>query len=207
VSDVVTELEQPPERSEAFEARRVEILRRAAIVFADKGYHETSVNSLAEHLGVSKPVLYYYANNKDDLLYQCCLMAHNELKQAMAATVQAHLSGLGKIRRFFATYAKIMGSDFGRCYVLVDVRALEPATREKELLARRELEQTVRHMLAEGQEDGSIRRCDTALTARVLFGAFNGIPRWFHADGGSDISDVADNYLDVLLLGIARSGA
>lgn len=199
-----TELEQPAERSEAFEARRVEILRRAAIVFADKGFHETSVNSLAEHLGVSKPVLYYYANNKDDLLYQCCLMAHNELKQAMAATVQAQLSGLGKIRRFFATYAKIMGSDFGRCFVLVDVRALEPTTREKELLARRALEQTVRNMLAEGQEDGSIRRCDTALTARVLFGAFNGIPRWFHTDGGSDIGDVADNYLDVLLVGIAR---
>lgn len=207
MSDIDTDLEQPAERSEAFEARRVEILRRAAIVFADKGYHETSVNSLAETLGVSKPVLYYYANNKDDLLYQCCLMAHNELKQAMATTVQAQLSGLGKIRRFFATYAKIMGSDFGRCYVLVDVRALEPTTREKELLARRELEQTVRHMLIEGQEDGSIRRCDAALTARVLFGAFNGIPRWFHTDGGSDIGDIADGYLDVLLLGIARSGS
>lgn len=205
MSDAVADLDQSAEKSEAFEARRVDILRRAAIVFADKGYHETSVNSLAELLGVSKPVLYYYANNKDDLLFQCCRMAHNELKQATASTVQARLSGLGKIRRFFSTYAKIMGSDFGRCFVLVDVRALEPETRAKEIHARRELEQSVRDMLTEGQEDGSIRRCDAALTARALFGAFNGIPRWYHADGGVEIADIADTYLDVFLLGVARN--
>jgi AcrR family transcriptional regulator len=197
--------ELTPEQSEAFEAKRMDILRRAAIVFADDGYHETSVSSLAERLGVSKPVLYYYAKNKDDLLYQCCLMAHNELKQAMESAVGAHLSGLGKIRRFFATYARIMGSDFGRCFVLVDPRALEPKTRAKELRARRELEKLVRQMLVEGQEDGSIRRCDPAHTARSLFGAFNGIPRWFHVGGGSDISEVADSYFDVFMFGIARS--
>jgi AcrR family transcriptional regulator len=205
----MTSVEKKPEetagQSEAFEAKRVDILRRAAIEFADHGYHETSVSSLAERLGVSKPVLYYYAKNKDDLLYQICLMAHTQLNQAIASAAGAHLSGLGKMRRFFSTYATIMGSDFGRCFVLVDVRALEPKTRTKELSARRALEEAVRHMLVEGQQDGSIRRCDPALAARVLFGAFNGIPRWFHVGGGSDINEVAEMYFDVFMFGIARA--
>jgi AcrR family transcriptional regulator len=205
MTSIAKEPDETTGQSEAFEARRVDILRRAAIVFADVGYHETSVSGLAERLGVSKPVLYYYAKNKDDLLFQCCLMAHTQLKQANASATGARLSGLGKMRRFFSTYASIMGSDFGRCFVLVDVRALEPATRTKELRARRELEESVRHMLVEGQQDGSIRPCDPALTARALFGAFNGIPRWFHAGGGSDINEVAEMYFDLFMFGIARA--
>jgi AcrR family transcriptional regulator len=196
---------EPVERSEAFEAKRLDILRRAAIAFAEDGYHETSVSSLAQRLGVSKPVLYYYAANKDDLVYQICLIAQDELKQAMSSAVDAHLSGLGKIRRFFATYAKIMGSDFGRYYALVDVRVLGEEARAKEIKARREVEDSVRQMLVEGQADGSIRRCDPTLTARALFGAFNGIPRWFHSDGSADIGEIADMYLDVFMLGIARA--
>jgi AcrR family transcriptional regulator len=205
MTNIVEDSEEVAERSEAFEARRIEILRRAAIVFADVGYHESSVNSLAESLGVSKPVLYYYAKNKDDLLFQCCLIAHNQLGQAIEATAGTCLSGLGKVRRFFVTYANIMASDFGRCFVLVDVRALNPKTREKEILARRKLEGALRHMLIEGQEDGSIRRCDPSLTARAMLGALNGIPRWFHADGKADISEVVDLYLDVFMLGVART--
>jgi TetR/AcrR family transcriptional regulator, cholesterol catabolism regulator len=205
MTDIVEESDETAGQSEAFEAKRIDILRRAAIVFADEGFHETSVSGLAERLGFSKPVLYYYAKNKDDLLFQICLMAHTQLKQAIASATGARLSGLGKLRRFFSTYASIMGSDFGRCFVLVDVRALEPKTRAKELRSRRELEEAVRHMLVEGQQDGSIRACDPALTARALFGAFNGIPRWFHVGGGSDINDVVEMYFDLFMFGIARA--
>lgn len=194
------------ERSEGFETKRMDILRQAALVFAADGYHQTSVGSLAERIGVSKPVLYYYAKNKDDLLYQCCLVARDELNAAIADTNRTQLSGIGKIRRFFSTYARIMGSDFGRCYVLVDVRALGPGTREKETAGRRGLEEAVRRMIVEGHGDGSIRPCDPTLTARVLFGAFNGIPRWFHSDGELKVEDVADAYVDVFMIGIARAG-
>lgn len=198
------ESSETPERSENFEAKRMEILRRSAIIFADQGYRETSVNTLAEKLGVSKPVLYYYAKNKNDLLHQCCLIAHNQLKQAIDSAAESYLTGLGKIRHFFVTYAKIMASDFGRCYVLIDVRALPPGLREQELRSRRAIEQAVKHMLIEGQSDGSIRQCDPAFTARAMFGAFNGIPRWFRASGRSDISDIVDLYLDTFMFGIAR---
>lgn len=205
MNNTAHETDEPAERTEAFEAKRVEILRKAAIVFADVGFRETSVNYLAESLGVSKPVLYYYAKNKDDLLHQCCLIAHNQLKEAITPAVGGSLSGFGKLRRFFVTYADIMASDFGRCFVLVDVRALIPETREKELRARRELEEIVQKILAEGQADGSIRRCDPPLTARAMFGAFNGIPRWFHPEGKLEIGEVVDTYLDIFMLGIARS--
>ena len=50
--------------------RRV-LLDTAAHEFTTKGYSETSINDLADLLDVSKPALYYYVKNKEDILLQC----------------------------------------------------------------------------------------------------------------------------------------
>jgi AcrR family transcriptional regulator len=182
----------------------MDILRRVALVFAEDGYHQTSVNSLAARLGVSKPVLYYYAKNKDDILFQCVNVARNALQEAIDDATRGKMRGIDKIRRFFSTYAQIMCGDFGRCIALIDRKALSPAARKRDALARRELEEALHNMIREGQSDQSIRPCDPVLTARALFGAFNGIPRWFHAEGKLKAKDVADGYMDLFAAGIGR---
>jgi AcrR family transcriptional regulator len=191
-------------RANAYEAKRMEILHKVAIVFAQDGYHQTSVNNLAERLNVSKPVLYYYAKNKDDLLFQCGEVARNELSEAMQDTSTTKISGMGKVRRFFIKYAEVMCGDFGRCLVLVDRNALSPATAKQDSYHRRKINQAVQKMIADGQKDGSIRPCDPAMTARALFGAFNGIPVWFHQDGSLNARDVAEAYLDLFITGMGR---
>lgn len=191
-------------RSSAYEARRMEILQKVAIVFAEHGYHQTSVNILAERLSVSKPVLYYYAKNKDDLLFQCGEVARNELSIAMEDTSATKVSGMGKVRRFFIKYAEIMCGDFGRCLVLVDRNALKPKAAERDTYHRKKIEQAVQQMIVDGQNDGSIRACDAALTAKALFGAFNGIPVWFRRDGELNARDVAETYLDLFVTGMGR---
>jgi AcrR family transcriptional regulator len=192
------------DRSAPYETRRMDILHKAALAFAEYGYHQTSVNSLADRLGVSKPVLYYYAKNKDDLLYQCGKVARDALQEAIDDATGSKIRGLDKIRRFFAKYAEIMCGDFGRCLALVDRKSLSPAARKKDALARRELEEALRTMIREGQADKSIVMCDPILTARALFGAFNGIPSWFRADGPLKAKDVADGYMDVFVMGLGR---
>jgi AcrR family transcriptional regulator len=192
------------DRTAAYESRRMEILHKAALVFAEDGYHQTSVNSLAARLGVSKPVLYYYAKNKDDILFQCVKVARDALQEAIDDAARGKMRGIDKVRRFFATYAEIMCSDFGRCIALLDRKALSPSARKRDALARRELENTLHTMIREGQHDKSIVDCDPVLTARALFGAFNGIPRWFHREGTLTAKDVADGYMDLFAGGIGR---
>lgn len=191
-------------RARAFEAKRMEMLHKVALVFAQDGYHQTSVNSLAARLNVSKPVLYYYAKNKDDLLFQCGQVARDELREAMEDTSTTKISGMGKVRRFFRKYAEIMCGDFGRCLVLVDRNALSPETAEQDRFHRRKIEDAVREMIVQGQADGSIGPCDPFIAARALFGAFNGIPIWFHSDGNLNATDVAEAYLDIFATGMAR---
>src|SRR3954465_7984488 len=51
-------------------ARRSELTREAAKLFAQKGYHGTSIGDIAEALGVQKGTLYSHIASKEDLLYE-----------------------------------------------------------------------------------------------------------------------------------------
>jgi len=202
---IATQSKPTTDRAAAYEARRMQILRKVALIFAEDGYHQTSVNTLAARLGVSKPVLYYYAKNKDDILFQCVKVARDALQSAIDDTTRDKMRGMDKVRRFFAAYAEIMSGDFGRCIALIDRKALSPAARKRDAAARRELEDTLHKMIREGQSDKSIGACDPVLTTRALFGAFNGIPSWFHAEGTLRAKDVANSYMDLFCKGIGRS--
>src|SRR4051812_4516852 len=51
-------------------ARRAELTRIAARLFAEKGYQGTSLADLAEELGMQKPSLYHHIASKEDLLWE-----------------------------------------------------------------------------------------------------------------------------------------
>ncbi|MBB6125311.1 TetR/AcrR family transcriptional regulator [Sphingobium subterraneum] len=183
----------------------MQILHKVALAFAADGYHQTSVNSLAERIGVSKPVLYYYAKNKDDLLFQCMMVTHVELMEVIESARRTKMSAVGRIASFFVSYTEVMCGDFGRCVALVDHKALSPDTGAKVVTMLRKIERAVADMISEGHTDGSVAPCDPLLAARALFGAFNGIPRWFNNEGSLRPREVAEAYLDIVLRGLQRS--
>src|ERR1700741_4863099 len=51
-------------------ARREELTRVAARLFAERGYQGTSLADLAEALGLQKPALYHPIDSKEDLLWE-----------------------------------------------------------------------------------------------------------------------------------------
>ena len=51
-------------------SRREELAREAARLFAEKGYHGTSIGALAEAMGVQKGSLYAHIEGKQDLLFE-----------------------------------------------------------------------------------------------------------------------------------------
>jgi AcrR family transcriptional regulator len=179
------------------------ILRESARIFTEQGYHQTSINELAQQLGVAKPILYYYADSKDDLLFSCGQIARDELGRAMEQAQAEHYTGRQKIERFFREYTQIMATDFGRCLALIDPKSLAPATRTRDLAGRRELEGLMREMIREGQSDGTLRECDPAIAARVLFGAFNAIARWYRPTPSLSPPALADAYLDIIVDGLS----
>lgn len=53
------------------ELKREMLLKTAAHLFLERGFRQTSMNDLGKLLGISKPALYYYFPNKDEILVSC----------------------------------------------------------------------------------------------------------------------------------------
>ena len=90
-------------RAKAPRRRHEEILEAAARVFHEKGYESTSIQDIADAVGILKGSLYYYIDSKEDLLYEILEGIHGE---ALAEVRQAAAEGepLERIRAFVAAH-------------------------------------------------------------------------------------------------------
>src|SRR5919197_893540 len=85
--------------------RRSELTRQAARLFAEKGYHGTSIGDLAAALGVQKGSLYAHIASKQDLLYEAMRdgarafhAALDEIPERVLATEKIRLALRGHLR-------------------------------------------------------------------------------------------------------------
>lgn len=179
------------------------ILRAAAKIFNERGFHSTSVAEVADALGVSKPFLYYYVKNKDQMLFECSRIATDELHAILDEARKADVNAWEHLVLIFKGYAQVMTSDFGVCLI----RNTAPGTlpdgiREKLWVGRRRLNREVERVIAQGIADGSIRQCDPITLSFAIFGAFNWITYWFREKGPLSPDDIADRFLEVFAHGV-----
>lgn len=198
--------EENPEESR--EAKRLGILKAAARIFNERGYHHTSVADVADALGVSKPFLYYYLKNKDDMLFECSRIATEELHSMLDSVRAADLSGWDRLVRLLRGYAQVMTTDFGVCLIRNTAPGfLPPEARDKLWAGRRRLNSEVERIIAQGIADGSIRSCDPKIVSFALFGAFNWISFWYRDDGPLNAETIADYYINLFARGIVAAEA
>jgi len=76
--------EREHDRKADRELKREAVLRTAAQVFNEKGFQAATLDEVAERLHVSKPTLYYYVKNKDEILFECVRIGLTMLQQAVA---------------------------------------------------------------------------------------------------------------------------
>ncbi len=57
------------EPRQAYDEKLARILQTAAAIFADKGYHDTSIRDISRATGISLSGLYYYFRSKEELLF------------------------------------------------------------------------------------------------------------------------------------------
>lgn len=182
-----------PAAQAATDQKRLAILRTAAQLFNERGFHETTLNDLAELLHVTKPSLYYYVKSKDDILVQILNTAMQEIDPAIRMAEQADVSGMEKLRMFISHYVVVLCGDFGKCLVVSGLAPLEEESRKKLLPSYRRIDQSVRNLIATGIKDGSIASTiDPKIATFALFGAIHWMPTWYNAGGELNSREIAD---------------
>ena len=195
--------DQTLDRDEQYRLRREALLRTAARAFNETSYHTTSLDELARRLNVTKPTLYYYIKDKDDILFECQRIGFEYIKGALSEAETGSEPGGAKLARFLSRFAELMTTDFGACLVRTGLKPLKPESRRKLAVFAEQLDHTLLNLISTGIKDRSIRPCDPKLMAYAIFGGFNGIAHWYRADGPLDPKQISSAFIDLFLRGLA----
>lgn len=195
------------EEREAQRARKRDALLLAAVrMFNERGFHATSLEDVAASLGVSKPTIYHYLGNKDQVLFECVQRGLSELRAAADEAAGASGSGLDRLRAFLVRYAEINMNDYGRCVIRTGDETLSAESAARFRALKREIDLAMRSLITAAMADGSIATGDTKLIAFTLAGALNWPARWFMVDGPRSRASVAVEMVDMLLNGVVGNG-
>jgi TetR/AcrR family transcriptional regulator, cholesterol catabolism regulator len=181
--------------------RRQELSRQAARLFAEKGYHGTSIGDLAQALGVQKGSLYAHIEGKEDLLYE----AMREGAAAFHAVLDAIPEDAGateKLRLALRGHLRVVAEQLDVATVFVqEWKYLEGERRDEIVSERRRYEERIRELFREGRDQGELRSdLDESDAARLFLSAANWAYTWLTPRADTDA--LADRFFAVLLDGL-----
>jgi AcrR family transcriptional regulator len=169
-------------------------------LFAEKGYHGTSIGDLARALGVQKGSLYAHIESKQDLLYETMRDGAAAFHAALDE-IPDDLAAVERIRFALRAHLRVVADQLDVATVFVrEWRYLEGARREEILAERRRYEERFRSLFREGRELGELRTdLDDASAALLALSAANWAYTWLQA--GRDTDELADRFFFILLEG------
>lgn len=191
--------ERKADRAEKREA----VLLAAVRMFNAQGFHATSLDDVAATLGVSKPTIYHYLGNKDQVLFECVTRGIEQLREAADTAHAGPGTALDRLRRFLTRYAEITMGDFGRCVIRTSDEALSAESAGRFRALKKEIDTAMRALIAAGVEDGSIAPVDVRLAAFTLAGALNWPARWHRPEGLEPAEAIAAQMVEILIRGLA----
>src|SRR6516162_6584849 len=145
--------------------KREAVLQTAAQLFLEKSYGRTSMNDVAERLNITKPALYHYFRNKEEILLECYRLGTGMIEEILNDIAEHCGSGFEKVQAFIYSYASVMTVNFGRCVMRLDEGDLSDEAYVDVRKYKRKIDRRLRGFLEEGMADGTIAPCDPKLTA------------------------------------------
>jgi AcrR family transcriptional regulator len=191
------------DRRRARDEKKMAVLRVAAQVFLEMGYHRATLLDVATRLNITKPAVYNYFHSKEEILEECYRLGQQLIEESFAVIEREGGDGLTKLRKLIRACAQIVTVDFGMCSVRLDDRELSVDARAKVRAAKRKTDRRFRKYISAGIADGSILPCDPKLSAFAIGGSLNWISYWFRPGGKLSAEAVADEFVLRLTEGLA----
>ncbi|MBD0326320.1 MAG: TetR/AcrR family transcriptional regulator [Pyrinomonadaceae bacterium] len=183
--------------------RLAEIYRTAAQIILRKGYDATSVNDIANALGMTKAGLYHYISGKKELLFDIMNFGLDELDEEVAVPARAIKDAEARLRFIVAAHAQLVTRGQGAITILVDeVTALTPAQGRKITQRKREHFDRLRDLLDELKASGKLQDVNTTAATFCLLGMINWLSRWFRQDGALTAEQAAGEIVKIALGGL-----
>jgi AcrR family transcriptional regulator len=182
------------------------ILEQAAALFAERGVSGTSLQEVADALGISRTALYHYIGGKDELLATLVSGLSGETADSFERIAKDRsLEPLEKLRGAVRDMAIRIANNPARFRLLLlsESQLTEPLASEHQKARRRALD-ALCAIVSEGVRAGVLRPVDARVAAFAVLGMTNWVAWWYRADreGGHTPDELADELADIGLEGL-----
>ena len=182
--------------------RRAQILLRAANLFAERGYHPTSVADIVASLGVGKGVFYWYFASKEELLCEILRAGHQDLRRRQHEVIAAETDPLQRIElgiRASIVWFKEHQHYFRLFQFAATEEAFAPVLLRNEQIA---IADTVRH-IKDAIVEGEITDTDPEVLAYAILGVVEQITETYLFERDEPVERVGDAAVRFCLRGLS----
>ena len=197
---------EPESRKEAGSDTRERLRQIALNLFWEKGYRSTSTRDLAAALGVKQASLYYHVKNKEELLYEICYSALQQVIGRVTEAAETSSSPIERLRAIARTHM-VATLDLQKEFLvsMYDYRSLSTACNAEINRFWSNYEQKVSLLYDEAIACGTMRTgIPHSYHYHALMSMTNWSVLWYRADGPLSLDSLGSIFSDLYLNGAAR---
>ncbi|MGH8950650.1 MAG: TetR/AcrR family transcriptional regulator [Acidimicrobiia bacterium] len=183
---------------------RADVVAAAGRLFAQRGYHGTSMRDLGRELGLLGSSLYAHVDSKQDLLVEVVEDGARLFQESARNALEVAGPAPDRLRALVGGHVDVVLSnlDVVRTF-LNEARMLDEQHRSRIIAARDSYEQAFRRVIGDGVSDGSFRAdVDPKITSILILSILNAVERWYRPDGALDRDGLVDSILGLMVDGI-----
>jgi len=178
-------------------SRRMEILRRAAEVFERKGVARTSMEDIANAVGIKREGVYYYFKSRGDILLEVILPQSNSLLLNLQSILRSKVSAGEKLHEAVRSHL----DSFNPAYLEMSVALREDhfVRDDAKLAELQKCWDDYSHcwvdLIVAGQKEGVFNEeLNPKMAAYGLLGMMNWVCRWYDPDGEVSIPEIIQQF-------------
>jgi AcrR family transcriptional regulator len=176
------------------------LLEIALDAFFRFGYHATSVRDIAQRLKVTVPVLYYYHENKEAILFSLLDGSITSVISRCEQAIAEAPDEPGATFRYLVECLVLYMAQHGkRAAMDAEIRALGAKNRRRYVAKRNIVEQMMKETIADGIARGAFHVTSPRDTSRALLGMIWAITVWYKPGGRMSPAALAKSYVDIAL--------
>ena len=184
--------------------RRAEMVRAAARLFSERGYHGTSMQHLADALGLQRGSLYAHIGSKQELLFDVVEEGADRFLERGSKAMEMQAMAAVRLRRLLVGHVETAIEHLDAAtvflnewrYLSEDLAAVVQAKRDR-------YENMVRKIIEDGIEAKEFRPdVNVRFAARLVLSAGNWTYAWFRPGGELGATEIGERFAELLIDGL-----
>jgi TetR/AcrR family transcriptional regulator, cholesterol catabolism regulator len=172
------------------------ILVTAARLFRESGYHGTSMQDIANEVGILKGSLYHHIESKEELLLILLRASVDDVLATMKAAEKAATGPREKLRHVIRAELAAMAKHQDEILIWLAERGHMNKMLSEITRRANAADQVLRRIVQEGISAGIWREARYPIAFYAIRGIIISFPQWYKASGPLSVETIADQFGD-----------